>query len=143
MNKISQEITGNNNVQVSGDYIITKKVVVNQSKKVVKQKYPEGCVGFDTIKANYIGHLISRYNEYKLQEVGKEKMNYATFNAQLKKSYKIPPTRTIYNLPIERFEELCLDIQTRIDKTMLARKLGKGHKNYSTFEEYRKEQTGV
>jgi hypothetical protein len=128
--EIKQEITGNNNIQVSGNFII------NQQKKEVKQKYPEGCIGFDTIKANYIGHLISRYNEYKLHEVGKENMKYASFGSQLKKTYKIPTTRTIYNLPLERFNELCLDIQKRIDRTMLAKKLGKGHKNYSTFEEY-------
>jgi hypothetical protein len=134
MEKIEQKIEGNNNIINNGN------IIVKQPKKVVKQKYPEGCIGFDTIKANYVGHLINRYNEYKLQEVGKENMNYATFNAQLKKSYKIAPTRTIYNLPIERFDELCLDIQKRIEKTMLARKLGKEHKNYSSFDEYKMNQ---
>jgi len=139
MKETKQEINGNNNIQVAGDY----RVVVNQTKKTVKPKYPEGCVGADTVKANYIGHLIGRYNDYKAQEVGKDNMNWAAFGAQLKRLYKIAPTRSIYNLPIELFDDLCLNIQGRIDKTMLARKLGKGHKNYSTFEEYRCTQMNI
>ena len=111
-------------------------ISIKQTKKTVKQKYPEGCIGFDTIKANYIGHLIKRYNEYKEYEVGKENMNYAAFSSHLKKRYKIGPTRTLYNLPIEKFEELTIYIQTRIDKTTLAKMKGRGHKNYSTFSEY-------
>lgn len=98
-NSVENAIVGDNN-----------NISINQTKKTVKQKYPEGCIGFDTIKANYIGHLIKRY--------------------------KIGPTRTLYNLPIEKFEELTVYIQTRIDKTKLAKMKGKGHKNYSTFSEY-------
>lgn len=124
-NSVENAIVGDNN-----------NISINQTKKTVKQKYPEGCIGFDTIKANYIGHLIKRYNEYKEYEVGKENMNYAAFSSHLKKRYKIGPTRTLYNLPIEKFEELTVYIQTRIDKTKLAKMKGKGHKNYSTFSEY-------
>ena len=63
-------------------------------------------------------------------------MNYAAFSSHLKKRYKIGPTRTLYNLPIEKFKELTIYIQTRIDKTTLAKMKGQGHKNYSTFSEY-------
>lgn len=136
-NKSNSEkiINFNNNVEnaIVGD---NNNISIKQTKKTVKQKYPEGCIGFDTIKANYIGHLIKRYNEYKEYEVGKENMNYAAFSSHLKKRYKIGPTRTLYNLPIEKFEELTIYIQTRIDKTTLAKMKGRGHKNYSTFSEY-------
>lgn len=137
MDKIEQKIEGNNNIINNGN------IIVNQSRKTVKQKYPEGCIGFDSIKANYIGYLISRYNEYKSYEIGKNNMKYALFSSQLKKAYKIPPTRTIYNLPIERFDDLCSHVKGRIDKTVLAKKLGKQHKNYSTFEEYMDNQLGL
>ena len=123
--KVENAVVGNNN-----------KIIIKQQEKTIKQKYPEGCIGFDNIKANYIGYLIKRYNEYKENEIGKNNMNYAIFSAQLKKKYKIGTTRTIYNLPIEKFEGLVGYIQMRIDKTTFSKMLGKGHKNYSTFEEY-------
>lgn len=123
--RVENAIIGDNN-----------QISIKQSKKTVKQKYPEGCIGFDTIKANYVSHLIKRYNEYKEYEVGKGQVNYSTFSAHLKKTYKIGPTRTLYNLPIEKFEELVSYIQSRIEKTKLAKIKGKGHKNYSTYEEY-------
>lgn len=124
-NKVNNAIVGDNN-----------KISINQQKKTIRQKYPEGCIGYDTVKANYISHLIKQYNIYKEYEVGKGKVNYAFFSAHLKKIYKIGPTRTLYNLPIEKFEELVVYIQSRIDKTKLAKVSGKSHKNYSTYEEY-------
>lgn len=127
--KVDNAIVGDNN-----------NISIKQSKKTIKQKYPEGCIGFDTIKANYIGHLIKRYNEYKEYEVGKPSMNYAAFASHLKKEYKIGPTRTLYNLHIDKFEELASYIQSRIDNTKLAKVKGRGHKNYSTFDEYAKGQ---
>lgn len=127
-------VTINNN---SGNTVVgnNNHVAIKQIRKTVKQKYPEGCIGFDSVKANYISHLIGRYNDYKEYEVGKGNVNYAVFSAHLKKQYKIGPTRTILNLPIEKFEELAAYIQKRIDGTMLA-KTKRGSKNYSTFLEY-------
>ena len=134
-----RNVTFNNNVEnaVVGD---NNTISIKQTKKTVKQKYPEGCIGFDSVKANYVGHLIKRYNEYKEYEVGKGNVNYAVFSSHLKKQYKIPPTRTIYNLPIEKFYNLVDYIQQRIDSTKLAKVKGRGHKNYSTFLEYANEQ---
>lgn len=123
-NNSGNAVVGNNN-----------HVAIKQVKKTVKQKYPEGCIGFDSVKANYISHLIGRYNDYKEYEVGKGNVNYAVFSAHLKKQYKIGPTRTIFNLPIEKFDELAAYIQKRIEGTMLA-KTKRGNKNYSTFQEY-------
>ncbi|HRM13669.1 MAG TPA: hypothetical protein PLV47_12060, partial [Flavobacterium sp.] len=60
--------------------------------------------------------------------------------SQLKKRYKIAPTRTLYNLHINKFDELASYIQMRIDGTKLAKIKGKEHKNYSTFEEFEKGQ---
>ena len=128
-NTVDNAVIGNNN-----------KIVINQTRKKVVQKYPDGCIGSDTVKANYIGHLISRYNEYKEYEVGKGQVKYAVFASQLKKRYKIAPTRTLYNLHINKFDELASYIQMRIDGTKLAKIKGKEHKNYSTFEEFEKGQ---
>lgn len=111
------------------------RISIKQAKKIVKQKYPEGCIGFDSKKADYIAYLIEKYNKYKSYDV-RGKMNYAVFSKQLKNQYKIPPQRTIYNLSIERFNELSDYIQTRIKGTKLMRQKGPAHKSYRTFPEY-------
>lgn len=123
--KVDNAIVGDNN-----------KITIKQSNKKVVQKYPEGCIGFDTNKANYVGHLIKRYNEYKEYEVGKGQVNYAMFSTHLKKHFKIAPTRTLYNLHIDKFDELVSYIHSRIDGIKLAKVKGRGHKNYSTYEEF-------
>lgn len=123
---ISNSLIGNNN-----------KVILNVKKHVIsKNKFVEGELGFETQKANYISHLITRYNEYKTNEVGKENMKYGVFQASLKKHFKIGTTRTLNNLPIGRFPELVELVQKRINTTTFAKKFGKGHKNFSTFQEY-------
>lgn len=127
--KIKNAIIGDNN-----------KVTIKQSKKTVKEKYPPDCIGYDTVKANYIGHLIKRFNEYKEYEVGKGNINYAMFAGHLKKKFKIAPTRTLYNLHIDKFDELVEYIQKRIDGTKLAKVKGQSHKNYSTYYEFESEQ---
>jgi hypothetical protein len=127
--KIENAIVGDNN-----------KITIKQTKKTVKEKYPPDCIGYDTIKANYIGHLIKRYNEYKEDEVGKGNVKYAVFPGLLKKQFKVSPTRTLYNLHIDKFEELVDYIHSRIDGTKLAKVKGRGHKNYSTFKEFAETQ---
>ncbi len=126
--KVGNAVVGDNN-----------RISIKNSPKKQKAKYPEGCIGFDTVKANYIAHLIKRYNEYKEYEVGKGNVRYAVFGAHLKKRYKIGPTRTIYNVPIGKFEELSQYIQLRIDGTKLAKIKGNSHKNYSDFTDYEKD----
>lgn len=126
--KVLNSIIGNNN-----------KVTIKQTSRSIKkiiQKYPKGCIGFDNNRANYIAYLIDRYNKFKEYELNEEKINYAIFSSNLKKKYKIGPTRSLYNLSIEKFEELVAYIQLKIEGTKLAKMKGKSHKNYSTFKEY-------
>uniref|UniRef100_Q3AR05 HNH nuclease n=1 Tax=Chlorobium chlorochromatii (strain CaD3) TaxID=340177 RepID=Q3AR05_CHLCH len=124
-----------NNSKVGNNIIGDNNIIITKTQK---SKYPEGCIGFDSIKANYIGYLISRFNEYKEYEVGKGNVKYGLFGAQLKKYYKIGSTRTIYNLPIEKFDDLVQLIQSKINGTKLAKVKGKNHKNYLNFNEYTK-----
>lgn len=125
--KIVSAIVGDNNT-----------VIVNEVKpaKRAKPKYPEGCIGYDTNKANYIGYLVGKYHEYKVAEVGKAKMNYAIFLSSIKRQFSMGGTRTIYNIPIEKFEEVCSVIKKRIDGTILGKNKGKTQRNYSSFDEY-------
>lgn len=131
-------IYGNVNNSVVGDNNQVTFKLGNQKK----EKYPPGCIGFDFPKANYISYLIGRYNEFKQWEMGKDGMNYAIFSSILKKHFKMGPTRTIYNLPVERFDDVSKFIQQRIEGTKLARmKAARGRaKFYSSFEEHSAEQ---
>lgn len=140
--------TGQANINISADSINNSvlgninKVTVNIRKQVItKNKYTEGDLGADNQKANYISHLITQYHIYKEKEVGKENMKYGIFQASLKREFKIGATRTLYHIPVVRFNELASLIQRRINSTMFAKTLGKGHKNYSTFEEYIEQPT--
>ncbi|MCF8242579.1 MAG: HNH endonuclease [Melioribacteraceae bacterium] len=127
-------IMGNNNK-------VTIKNV--KSTKAKKSKYPEGCIGYENLKANYVSYLITRYHECKEYEVGKAQMNYAMFSSHLKKQFKIGKTRTIYNVPVERFDELAAYIQSRILKTKLGNILNsRNQKIFSSFQEYKKDQSG-
>ncbi len=128
---VNQSVIGNNN-----------KVTIKNVRKSQKQKYPEGCIGYNIHKANYIGYLITRYHEFQEYQLGKGKLNYAIFPSKLKSEFKIGKSRTIYHVPVERFEELSQYIQMRIEATMLGRiRKSRNQKNYSTFEEYVSEQT--
>ena len=113
-------------------------VIVKESKPAPKNKpqYPEGCIGSDVIKANYISYLIDKYHKYKEADVGKAQMNYAIFPSSIKRQFSIGKTRTIYNIPIEKFEEVCSFIKKRIDGTVLGKIKGRTQKNYSSFDEY-------
>lgn len=128
--KVGNAVVGDNN-----------KITINQ-RKPAPPKYPDGCIGADNMKANYIGHLISRYQEYKKHEVGEEKMVYPIFVSHLKKKFKVGQTRTIYNVPVNRFEEMAEYVQSRIDETRLARmnRSKLQFKNYQTFAEYESDQ---
>ncbi len=117
------------------------KVTITNLGKSQKSKYPEGCIGSDNDKANYIGYLITKYHEFQELQIGKEKMNYAIFPSKLKKEFKMGKSRTIYNVPIDRFEELAEYIKRRIDGTKVGRiRKARNQKSYSTFEEYIQER---
>jgi hypothetical protein len=128
--KVGNAIVGDNN-----------KVTVTVKRQTTKNKYPAGSLGANNDKTNYISYLITRYHEYKEWEVGKENMNYAIFQSGLKKKYRIGKTRTLYNVPEEKFEELASEIQRRIDGTVLASvKRSKDQlKNYLEYHEYLEE----
>jgi len=107
----------NFNSKVGNAFVGDNNNISIKQTKSVKQKYPEGCIGFDIVKANYISYLIARYNEYEEYDVGKGRLNYAVFSSHLKKQYKIGPPRTLYNLLIDKFYKLVDYIHSRINTT--------------------------
>lgn len=123
--KVGSAVVGDNN-----------NVTINPTHKKIINKYPEGSIGVDRDKMNYISYLISRYNEYKEYEVGKGNVKYGFFGTKLKQRYGIGSTKTIYNVSIDKFDELSAYIQSRIDGTMLGKINRKTQRNYISFEEY-------
>jgi hypothetical protein len=120
---IETAIVGNHNA-------ITYKINATQ-----KQKYPPGCIGYNSLKANYVSYLINRYHDLKKWEVGGNAMNYAIFPSSLKKKFKIGATRTIFNIPEGQFEILAAYIQNRIRGTKLARTKPQ-QRYFVSFDEY-------
>jgi hypothetical protein len=134
-----QENTFNGNVNQS--VIGNNNQITYHVHKTNKDKYPAGCIGHEITKANYVSYLITRYHEYKEWQVGKDEMRYALFPSQLKKRYKIGKQRTIYHVPINKFEELVAYIQSRIGETALAKINSRKGQNihFQSYEEYVKE----
>lgn len=117
------------------------RVIIRNSSRKVVSKYPEGSIGSDNLKANYVSYLITKYHEFQEYQIGKGNMNYAIFPSKLKSLFKIGKSRTINNVPLERFEELTKYIQDRVDGTKLGRiRKKRNQKNYSMFEEYVSQQ---
>lgn len=122
MKDVEVGIIGNNN-------IVNKQTV---KKHVIK--YPPDCIGGDSVKANYIAYLIKRYNEFARWK--RDNFKYPAFNAHLKKKFKISPQRSVYNIPMIKFDELVEYIQQRISNTQLGRIKQKSQRLFDTFTEY-------
>lgn len=97
---------------------------------------PDGALGKDLLKKNYINYLIKRYGEWKQLELNKngEKFSWASFNKHLMNRYK---ASGINYIPVIYFEELTTYLHDRIDKTIFRKKRrSDGHRNYSPFEDH-------
>ncbi|MYY43998.1 endonuclease [Elizabethkingia anophelis] len=108
-----------------------------KKSKPTKQKIelPEGALGRDLQKKNYINYLKNRYGDWKQIELEKkgEKFNWAAFTFSLTKRYK---ASGINHIDVRYFDDLASYLHTRIDGTIMGKvRKSKGQKNYSTFEE--------
>lgn len=108
-----------------------------KAKKNVPPELPEGAIGKDLSKFNYMNYLLKRYAEWKKFELDRkgEKFNYGAFNKSIMKKFK--GESGLKYIPVVLFEELVSYLQGRIDKTVFGRnKKAQGDPNYSTFEKY-------
>ncbi|MCY3639476.1 MAG: HNH endonuclease, partial [Gammaproteobacteria bacterium] len=88
---------------------------------------------------NYAKHLIDRYHEFKTIDVGKENMKHAIFYQKIKRKFGAKWDM----MPLEKFDDLVLFVQTRIDKTRHGRiRKANARKNYSEFGEYMEKYGG-
>ena len=106
--------------------------------KSVKLELPDGALGKDLSKKNYVRYLIDRYGDWKQIELNRknEKFNWASFTKSIMKRYK---ASGINYIDIRHFEDLVMYLQKRIDTTIMGKvNRSKKQKNYSSFEEYQK-----
>ena len=99
--------------------------------------YPDGCIGSDLLKRNYIKYLVERYHRYREADVtfGRTaRFRYATLFKNIEAKFKAPT----YHIPLSRFDELVDYLHARIDRTLLGRRYNaRGAHNFESFDEYK------
>jgi hypothetical protein len=116
----------------------TNVTIKTTRQKLSKVPLPQGVLGSDTVRRPYIKHLIDRYNDFaKLQK--RREFNFGRIYSAIKHEFKAHWEW----VPLSRFDELASFLQGRIDKTTQGKINGsKGHKNFSTFEDFENEIRG-
>jgi len=111
-----------------------QNITIRPRRKTVSVPLPPGSIGADVRRAGYIKHLIERYNQFASKDARPDrKFSYAVVSKRLEAKFG---TSWRY-VPVDRFDEVVAELHRRIERTKLARiNKGKGHKSYSTFEEY-------
>ena len=112
------------------------KPVKGPKKK--KSDLPDGALGNDLHKKNYIKYLNNRYADWKqiqFDNDGKgEKFNWASHYKGLMNKYH---AAGINHIPVQYFEDLVDYLKSRINKTQFGRnQKSKGKRNYSELAEH-------
>ena len=121
------------------DYILKKHfstLIYNTKTSKPKQDFPEGALGRDLLRKNYVSYLIKRYGDWKQLELNRngEKFNWASFNKHLMNKFKAPGINYIH---IGHFDNLVCYLKDRIDKTIQGKsRKFHGNRNYSEFKEH-------
>jgi hypothetical protein len=103
-----------------------------------KIELPDGSLGKDLLRKNYINYLSKRYGDWKQAQFnheGKgETFNWASHNKSLMNRYHASGINYIH---VGHFDDLVKYLSDKIDKTIIGRgRKSKGMKNYSSYEEH-------
>jgi hypothetical protein len=113
-------------------------VIYKTSRKAsARRSSPQGTIGSDMLRKNYISYLVRRYNDFL--KIGRE-----SFGDKRNVSYSFLSTRIIQvfkasanDLPIVRFDELVDFITEYIDGSIVGRNnRSEGTRNYEPFDEF-------
>jgi len=99
---------------------------------------PDGALGNDLYKKNYVNYLSKRYGDWKQLQFDTdgrgEKFNWASHNKSLMNRYH---ASGINFIPVTHFDELVNFLKSKIDKTQFGRNnKAKNKRNYSELEEH-------
>ena len=134
-----------NAVSIGGDVAnsIVANVIHIPGKSLPRLNYPPGSVGASIQKKNYLDYLIKRYYDYRKADSSfgatkhAAKFNHAEMHKSIESKFK---AKTFF-VPEQRFLEVCLYIQYRIDRTILGkRNKSRGIRNYASFDKYLDDQ---
>jgi len=132
-----------NTLNVSGGNLAGAEIYVGDRLNVRVSKgsrrpasYPEGCIGANLAKRNYVKYLVERYNHYREADArfGRtDRFHYSVLFKNIESKFKAPT----YFIPEGRFGELVDFLHHRIDNTILGRvNSRRGISNYESFDEY-------
>src|SRR6266516_7350529 len=113
------------------------RVNVRVSKSTKRAaSYPEGCIGANLAKRNYVKYLVERYNHYREADsrFGRTtRFHYSVLFKNIEAKFKAPT----YFIPEALFGELVDFLHHKIDNTILGRLNGKrGIPNYESYDEH-------
>lgn len=112
------------------------KFVKKSKPTTPKIELPDGALGKELSKKNYVDYLKKRYGDWKQIELNKkgEKFNWGAFTISLSKKYK---ASGINYIDVRHFDDLVTYLKSRIDGTIMGKvNKSKGTKNYSAFEDF-------
>jgi hypothetical protein len=134
------------NTPVSGSHATVFNTAGNTTVKITgrsrgKVAHPQGSIGADLMKRNYVRYLVERYNRFREADSSfgraKTRFSYAFIFKRIEAEFKAPT----YFIPVEQFGKLVEYLQSRIDQTILGkRNHALGRQNYETFDEYQAAQ---
>lgn len=124
-------IVGSNNVTAGRDLNVAS-LSIKTSKASVRAPVMPGTVAEHPNMANYLDHLVSRYNELKKWDC--ERSGQPMKHALIRVAYQREIGSKVKDTPVERFEAAAAFLQRRIDSTTLGRIQRKqGQRNYSPY----------
>jgi len=107
-------------------------------------EYPDGSIGADLLRRNYIRYLTERYFRFREADASfgpkaVRRFSYAVLFKNIETRFKAPT----YFIPTARFDELVDFLHQRLEATILGkRNRAKGQRNYETFDEFQLTQAG-
>ncbi len=127
---INEGVVGNVN-------FVTMKVAGKRGKRMA---YPEGCIGADLSKRNYVYYLTKRYNDFRKADksYGSHRpFHFSVIHKMIESQFGNPT----YNLPVALFQSVSEFVKEKIDGTILGKNnLRKLVENYRTFEKFIQDQ---
>lgn len=114
------------------------KTTINQ-KTIRKKSYPDGSIGSDNDKANYLSYLVDKYTEYAAWG-HQGKKAYYIMPGMLRKHFRLGGHRSYLNISVDRFYEAVKFVQESILNTQLGRMKKSHQRLFRTYEEYLSDQ---
>lgn len=125
--------TGNVAINSPGA-IQAHEVHVRTSRRSVSINAPPGTIGFDPGASRYVKYLIDRYNKFASADRTRAyKFNYGAISKNIESNFGAQWRL----LSVEKFESVCEYLQTRIERTIIAKtNAAKGARAYSSYSEF-------